>query len=512
MLKLRTIPLRTGLIFTILLMGLITIALVLISKELYSKYAIETQRNAFDAVIRIKTDDLLRQLEKNAGRLALEIQGDPVFRQHFRKGDGTALRALMDDRFNQYYVTADILDLQRIEAWDNNFNRLAIASNGATVSPRDADCDDPAGVAARRIGPARLKPSISRCSAAGKPYVSVVVPVGLRPDGYVNVVVNPVHDLKQLQPSLGIPLRISLPDGTETYRSTDWPGNIDDSLTLPVSHAITNASGRELLQIDMQIDMQRFFTDLTRLRNNLMLVAGVVTILTIMLAYLLTELIIVQPLQEITNRIKHPHLHSNEPADFGASYISEFAELKDLYTLLENQASRDRLTGLASRQEIEKQIASLTSANADPEPEHAVCYVDLDHFKEIIDHYGHVAGEELLKQITQLLNESISVYDTAARVDGDEFAMLLRNCTPEGIRQTISHFNQGIDNLNFIWNGKRLKISVSTGIVRFRRDTDIVNILGTAHTACYLAKDNPDSSNYYYRTGDDAGSAPGKPH
>ena len=122
------------------------------------------------------------------------------------------------------------------------------------------------------------------------------------------------------------------------------------------------------------------------------------------------------------------------------------------------------------------------------------------------------AIEELLKQITQLLNASISTYDTAARVDGDEFAMLLRNCSPETIQHTITHFNQGIDNLNFIWNGKRLKITVSTGIVCFRRDTDIVNILGTAHTACYLAKDNPDSGNYYYRTGDEAGKPPGKPH
>lgn len=511
MLHIRTIPLRTGLIFTILLMGLITIALVLVSKELYSKHAIETQRNAFNEIIRIKTDDLLAELEKNAGRLGLEIQGDPTFRQHFQARETAAMTALLDDRFNQYYVTADILDLARIEVWDNNYSVVTVAANGAEVPALDADCDSPQNIAARRVGTARLKPSVSLCSAASQPYMSVTVPIGLRPDGYINIVVDPTHDLLQLEPAFGIPLRLSLPNDAELYRSVDWSDDIESEPTLQVSHTVTTDGGRDLLVVAMHMDMQQFFYELTRTRNNFMLIAGVVTLLTIMFAYLLTELIIVQPLQEITNRLKHPHLYSGDPGELGDNYISEFAELKELYSLLENQSSRDRLTGLSTRQEIEKQITRLTSADADPDQEHAICYIDLDHFKEVIDHYGHVAGEELLKQITQLLNESIKPHDMAARVDGDEFAMLLRNCSTQTIQDTIAHFNTGIRNLNFIWNGKRLDITVSTGIVRFRRDTDIRNILGTAHTACYLAKDNPDGNNYFYRTVDD-GETPGKPH
>ena len=84
-------------------------------------------------------------------------------------------------------------------------------------------------IATRQIQIARLKPVSRLCTANGKPFLSVVVPVGLRPDGYIQVITDPLHDLKAMETDLGMPLKLSLANGQTSYLSGNWDSNqVDD--------------------------------------------------------------------------------------------------------------------------------------------------------------------------------------------------------------------------------------------------------------------------------------------
>ncbi|NNM62010.1 MAG: PAS domain S-box protein, partial [Steroidobacteraceae bacterium] len=101
-----------------------------------------------------------------------------------------------------------------------------------------------------------------------------------------------------------------------------------------------------------------------------------------------------------------------------------------LHRALYYQASHDTLTGLINRREFENRLtAAVESVHEDAHSRHALLYLDLDQFKVVNDTCGHPAGDQLLKQITGLLQSRVRGGDTLARLGGDEFGILLQDCT-----------------------------------------------------------------------------------
>ena len=96
---------------------------------------------------------------------------------------------------------------------------------------------------------------------------------------------------------------------------------------------------------------------------------------------------------------------------------------------LNYQATHDALTGLINRREFERRLQSaVEGARQSERSTRALIYVDLDQFKVVNDTCGHPAGDQLLKQITALLQARIRGSDTLARLGGDEFGLLLHDC------------------------------------------------------------------------------------
>ncbi len=186
-----TVTLRTGLGLTIVMMGLFTIALVFLSEEIYRNHAIENQRAALVDLVELKTDDLLQVLGSNAGRLGLELQHDQNFRAAFKSRDRNALEELLDNRFHQYFVTAGILKLNQLKVYDRDFNLVTGSTVGQLVPAAGSECTSITAATQSRSGAERLKPVTRLCKSGDQPYLTVLVPIGLRPDGYLQVVTNP---------------------------------------------------------------------------------------------------------------------------------------------------------------------------------------------------------------------------------------------------------------------------------------------------------------------------------
>jgi len=154
------------------------------------------------------------------------------------------------------------------------------------------------------------------------------------------------------------------------------------------------------------------------------------------------------------------------------------------------QATHDMLTGLINRPEFESSLARLVDDAQKNSAVHALCFLDLDQFKIINDTCGHVAGDELLRQLSLLLQNNIRPQDILARIGGDEFAILMEHCNLEQAEKTASSILRLIDKYQFLWMKNTFSIGASIGLTQISKTSgNITEVLIHADSACYAAKD-----------------------
>ena len=168
--------------------------------------------------------------------------------------------------------------------------------------------------------------------------------------------------------------------------------------------------------------------------------------------------------------------------------VSEYHELSEK---LSYQASHDTLTGLINRREFERRLQQVISATRTPETQHVLCFMDLDQFKIVNDTCGHVAGDELLRQIGAVLKRTVRKRDTIARLGGDEFAVLMEHCPPENARKVANSLVEAVRGFQFRWKDHTFKLGISIGLIVIdgSNTKSLTQIFSDADLACYTAKD-----------------------
>ena len=168
----------------------------------------------------------------------------------------------------------------------------------------------------------------------------------------------------------------------------------------------------------------------------------------------------------------------------------DVTEAHKLAAQLTYQARHDALTGLVNRREFEIRLRETLKDARLQTSNHCLCYFDLDQFKIINDTCGHVAGDELLRQVSSLLMSQIRKRDTLARLGGDEFGLLMEHCTTRQAARVTETIRAAIADFRFAWEEKSFTIGVSIGLVPISADSgDLTSVLRAADSACYAAKD-----------------------
>lgn len=176
------------------------------------------------------------------------------------------------------------------------------------------------------------------------------------------------------------------------------------------------------------------------------------------------------------------------------------------YQSLLDYSERDALTGLLNRKTFDEQLArnprlpQVLPGGSDTETpsgnthQQWLAVVDIHHFKQVNDRFGHLYGDEVLILLANLLRSSFRSHDKVFRFGGEEFVILLRNATLPTARKVFDRFRATVQEHSFPQVGH---VTVSIGFVSASQSTP-VEILGKADQALYFAKENGRNQVRYY--------------
>ncbi len=122
---------------------------------------------------------------------------------------------------------------------------------------------------------------------------------------------------------------------------------------------------------------------------------------------------------------------------------------------------------------------------------HVLCYMDLDQFKVVNDTCGHIAGDALLKQLSQMLSKRVRDSDVLARLGGDEFGLLLNDCDLENAISIADTLRLSVRQFIFRWDERAFDVRISIGLVAITDPKSThAELMSAADVACYIAKES----------------------
>ena len=155
-------------------------------------------------------------------------------------------------------------------------------------------------------------------------------------------------------------------------------------------------------------------------------------------------------------------------------------------------ALRDNLTGAYNKSFLHDHLESEISFARRHETDLSLILFDIDHFKEVNDTYGHVAGDAILRKLAKITRSSIRTEDIFARYGGEEFAIVLREIDQEGAEVLADRLRHMIEQQKFIFDGEPIPVTVSVGVASLLASQPEMptEFIAAADQALYRAKDN----------------------
>lgn len=496
---------RTSVMVTVLVMGGLAVILTLITESIYQRLALNQQREELEQIANINIESIIRNSVKRATELGLSVQSDPRFRAAFEARDAARLTASMDEHFNRFFVTTTIVKLEKIYAFDAGLNLLASSTDGsARLGPDRIACPELIKSAAERHGPDRLRPKFARCSTDGRPYLSVIVPVGtLRLKGYLMLAIDPTPNMIDAEEEMGTPVIIALPDSSIAYKSSDWPDTRERDRILIWEYVVRDTASEPIYTFTFASDISTLYRKLFRTRAIILAVVVGATLLAGLLILIMLQKSTLTPIVRLTRHLRRVREDksylgetvtvdgNNEIAELSHGFNELSRELDILYQKLEQMAFTDTLTGLPNRTLFFDRLDQAVTMTHRQGVAFALFMMDLDLFKGVNDSLGHHVGDQLLKEVARRLRGCVRKADTVARLGGDEFAVLLPGVTDRFDAEVIANKIVAAVSEPVQIGEHCVNVGTSIGIAYCPHDgNEGVQLMQHADAAMYHAKHN----------------------
>ncbi len=269
------------------------------------------------------------------------------------------------------------------------------------------------------------------------------------------------------------------------------------SLTYLLIHTFDNADD-DIGQLSIQFSHAELDALFTRIKQRAITIGLIGALLSMLMSILLAKL--------LTHRLDQIRIQTVRFAegDFESRCnlkgADELSSLSDSFNIMadkisgsmkeiEHLAFHDALTGLANRREFDKRLELALSSAKEHGHFYALLCLDLDKFKVVNDTCGHHAGDQLLIQLSDVMLNVLRNRDTLVRFGGDEFAILLENCSLSQAKEVSNKILKAVYDFKFSWDDKIMQVGVSIGAVTLNKHTtNLEQLLSTADAACYTAK------------------------
>lgn len=183
----------------------------------------------------------------------------------------------------------------------------------------------------------------------------------------------------------------------------------------------------------------------------------------------------------------------------------DVSEMRGLTKQMSYQATHDPLTGLINRREFERRLQEAMDSARAEEGVHILSYMDLDRFKAVNDSCGHLAGDNMLREVATLIKDQVRDSDYVGRIGGDEFGTLLIGCPIDKARQIAADICNAVADYRFVWQDKIFNIGISVGLVEISHlSGTLQDIISAADSACYVAKQRGRGQVHVYSARDEA--------
>ncbi len=511
----------------VILLSLLSMGLVMVAWNVYSKFMLENQERAVGEQVARESTLLLKNVESIAEYVGMYTQHQPAFRRAFHNRNASALTAALDEQFHQYQVSIGNLKLVQSYVYDAKFQLLASSSQRMVGSEVGSTlCYDAIEIAAKREAGDQLKILSGICRLESGRYSTMILPVGgLRHEGYLQLVYDPYYALLSLEKNLAKPLAITTVKEEVIYRSPFWRVTDNNHEVVVAGVWLRDINGVPVSEVQIQQDLRDLMGRSVDARNRLLLFAGGFTLLVLVLALWALQVSMIKPIRELINQlnlVRQGRHHLSSPLSLtGNAEVRELvqvfnnmsADLARLYDEYEEAAFIDQLTSLPNRTLFLDRLRQMILTSERKGERFGIMLLDLDGFKEINDALGHQVGDKLLQKIAQRLKRTIRASSTIARavnepigdeytseavrfseltlarLGGDEFAILLPSLKDvDGAISVAKRIASALEPHAEI-DGNSIVVAGTLGIAMFpEHGEDAEELLRRADIAMYVAK------------------------
>jgi len=173
----------------------------------------------------------------------------------------------------------------------------------------------------------------------------------------------------------------------------------------------------------------------------------------------------------------------------GARIVKLQDELRAALKTSEFQASHDSLTGLLNRSAILEILAKELSRARRTKAPLSVIMADIDHFKQVNDVLGHLAGDQVLNKVARFISTSIREYDHCGRYGGEEFFVVIPGCDRNSARDIAERLKHTLSEQDIVIEDRAVHVTLSLGLAEYKEAQDMDSLIKAADEALYRAKE-----------------------